>query len=359
MKAVFSAVQLGHAPTRFLSLGKMIDYPESPERARVLLEGARQAGAQICAARRFDPELFLGVHKRGYLNFLRTAHEAWRDIAGAGPELMPSLREMVPALVNPQHIMARAGRFLMDFSCAITDKTWASAAASAMTAMTAADLVLKGDALAYALCRPPGHHAYANRASGFCYLNNTALAAQYLLSQHERVAILDVDVHHGNGTQAIFYRRPEVLTVSIHADPESYYPYYWGGAGEAGEGPGHGANVNLPVPVGSGDDVWLGALDLALERIAAHQPGALVIALGLDAHESDPLKGGRVTQGGFARIAEQVASLGLPTVIVQEGGYLTEHLSDNLAMFLSAYEGAHQQPVHEHAEAVQDVAELS
>jgi acetoin utilization deacetylase AcuC-like enzyme len=210
-----------------------------------------------------------------------------------------------------------------------------------MTGLTAADLCLKGEPVTYALCRPPGHHAYANRAGGFCYLNNSALVAQQLRSVHERVAILDVDVHHGNGTQAIFYKRPDVFTVSIHADPAIYYPYYWGGAGEEGEAEGTGYNLNLPVDVGSGDDVWLANLDTALARITDYDPGALVIALGLDAHEADPLKGGTVTQGGFARIAEQIASLGLPTVIVQEGGYLTEHLSDNLAMFLAAYEGAH------------------
>lgn len=347
MKAVFSAVQLGHAPSRFLSMGKIVDYPERPERARALLEGARQAGAQICAARRFDPDVFTTVHKRPYLNFLRNGFEAWSKIEGAGPELMPSLREMIPALVVNDHVMARAGRFLMDFSCAITEKTWSSVSASAMTALTAADLVLNGEPLSYALCRPPGHHAYSNRASGFCYLNNTALAAQHLLSSHDRVAILDVDVHHGNGTQGIFYRRPDVLTVSIHADPTAYYPYYWGGANEAGEGPGDGFNLNLPLPVGGGDDAWLAELETALARISEFQPGALVIALGLDAHENDPLKGGKVTQGGFARIAEQIASLSLPTVIVQEGGYMTEHLSDNLAMFLSAYEGVHNVPVEE------------
>lgn len=228
MKAVFSAMQLGHAPSRFLSLGKIVDYPESPERARVLLEGARQAGAQVCAARRFDVETFQTVHKPGYLNFLQSAHAGWREIEGAGAELMPSLREVLPAMVPPQHVIAKAGRFLMDFSCAITEKTWTSVSASAMTALTAADLLLKGEALTYALCRPPGHHAYANRASGFCYLNNTALAADLLRQNHERVAVLDIDVHHGNGTQAIFYRRPDVLTVSIHADPVSFYPYYWG-----------------------------------------------------------------------------------------------------------------------------------
>ena len=346
MKVVFSALQLGHAPTRFLSKGHITGYPESPDRARALLEGARQAGAQICAARRVDPGSFAAVHTPSYLNFLQDGFAAWQQIEGTGPEMMASVRPLIAPLVTSDHVMAQAGRFMMDSSCAMTAKTWTSAAASAASALTAADLVLKGEPIAYALCRPPGHHAYANRAGGFCFLNNTALAAQALRNVHERVAILDIDVHHGNGTQAIFYRRGDVLTVSIHADPQSYYPYYWGGAGEAGEGAGQGLNLNLPVPVGSGDDLWLAALGQALWRISEFAPGALVVALGLDAHEADPLQGGTVTQGGFARMADQIASLGLPTVIVQEGGYLTEHLGDNLAMFLTAFEGAHQVAEH-------------
>ncbi|MFT3986535.1 histone deacetylase family protein [Aestuariivirga sp.] len=341
MKAVFSALQLGHAPERFLSGGTIVPYPESPARARALLEGARQAGAEICAAKRFDDSIYRTIHVKGYVDFLRSAFGRWQEVKGAGPELMPSLRPTFPPLIQNDYVLAQAGRFLMDFSCAITAKTWGSAEASAMTAVTAADMVLKGAPHAYALCRPPGHHAYGNRAAGFCYLNNSALAAQHLRSAHERVAILDVDVHHGNGTQAIFYRRSDVMTVSIHADPATYYPFYWGAEAEQGEGEGHGYNLNLPLPQGSGDDAWLAALDRALEAIHAFSPTVLVLALGLDAHEADPLKGGAVTQGGFAKIAAAIAGLSLPTVIVQEGGYLTEHLPNNLAMFLTSFEGAH------------------
>ena len=341
MKAVFSGLQLGHAPTRFLSKGKIVDYPESPERARALLEGARQAGAQICAARRFNAAQLAVVHDADYLEFLQSGFASWEALGDTGPELMPSLRELIPALVEPEHVMARAGRHLMDFSCALTAGTWRAVLASACSALTAADAILGGEASAYALCRPPGHHAHTGKAGGFCYLNNSAIAASRMRSACARVAILDLDVHHGNGTQSIFYGRPDVLTVSIHADPADYYPYYWGGARETGMGEGEGFNLNLPLPVGSGDEPWRAALDAALARIDAYGPNALVVALGLDAHESDPLRGGRVTQAGFARMAESVAGLGLPTVLVQEGGYLTEHLGDNLAIFLSTFEGAH------------------
>ncbi|MEO1065687.1 MAG: histone deacetylase family protein, partial [Actinomycetota bacterium] len=169
--------------------------------------------------------------------------------------------------------------------------TWDAAYASAQCAIAAADAVDAGDAHAYALCRPPGHHAYPDQAGGFCFLNNSAIAAQRLLEQGHRPAILDIDVHHGNGTQGIFYARGDVLTVSIHADPADFYPFFWGHAQERGQGDGLGANLNLPLPRSTGDDVYMAALDTALTRIADFGTTALVIALGLDAHEDDPFKG--------------------------------------------------------------------
>ncbi len=275
MKAIFAAAQLAHAPKNFLSQGNVVSYPEAPERARRLLEGARQAGAEIHAARRFGSDKLVKLHTKSYVDFLETGFSHWKAIPGAGADMMVSLRPMVAPAFQSTHIVARAGRHLMDFSCALTEHSWKSIQASAWTALTAADFVLKGDPVAYALCRPPGHHAYVNRASGFCYLNNSGLAAQHLRTTHERVAILDIDVHHGNGTQALFYGRPDVLTVSIHADPAEYYPFYWGSAAETGEGEGIGFNLNLPVPVRSGDSVWMAALETALERILEYDPGGL------------------------------------------------------------------------------------
>ncbi|CAN5129724.1 histone deacetylase family protein [soil metagenome] len=350
MRAVFGGIQLAHAPSRFLSMGQIIDYPESPERARRLLDGARTASAKIYAARSAEPSVFENAHAKPYLHFLKTGFAQWSKLPGAGPEMMPSLRPVVAMGTMPKHILGRAGNFQMDFACPITADTWKAVHASASTAITAADLVLKGEHVAYALCRPPGHHAYRNRASGFCYLNNTALAAAQLRKKHDRVAIMDIDVHHGNGTQSIFYARPDVLTVSIHADPAYFYPFYWGYENETGSGAGEGFNLNIPIPVKSGDDAWLSAVEKAINKIARFQPGALVVALGLDAHENDPLQGGAVTTAGFERIAEQIAGLNLPTVLVQEGGYLTEDLADNLAMFLTGFEGGMAQVVEIAAE---------
>jgi acetoin utilization deacetylase AcuC-like enzyme len=231
---------------------------------------------------------------------------------------------------------------MADTACPIGAGSWESIRWSANAAIATARAVLSGAGAAYALCRPPGHHAFADMAGGFCYVNNTAVAASLLRRAHARVAIVDVDLHHGNGTQGIFYRRADVLTVSIHADPVRFYPFFWGYGAERGEGPGLGYNFNLPLERGSGDGVFLEALDRAVARVRAFAPGALVVALGLDAFEGDPFGGLALTTEGFGHIGERLARLGLPSAIVQEGGYLCAALGDNLASFLSAFENAHQ-----------------
>ena len=336
MKAVFSAVQLGHKPVRYLSTGKMVHFPETPERARRLLQGVRKAGASLHAARKFDDSLLRTVHNGQYLKFLAEGYEEWIEQENAFEEMMASIRPVSGATKYPRHILGRAGFHQMDFSCPIVADTWKVVRASADTAMTAARFVADGERAAYALCRPPGHHADTRRASGFCYLNNTALAASVLRETHDRVAIVDIDVHHGNGTQEIFLRRADVLTVSIHADPAEFYPFYKGYAEEVGRNEGEGFNLNIPLPVRAGADQWLPALDTALERVAKFNPGALVVALGLDTHSADPLKGGGLETDDYGLMAQKIASTGLPVVIVQEGGYLTPYLGDNLASFLSA-----------------------
>ncbi|MFO1089807.1 MAG: histone deacetylase family protein [Hyphomicrobiales bacterium] len=337
MKAVFDERQYDHAPSRFLSRGAIVPYPEAPERATLLLAGARAAGLAVVAPDAFDPASLKSVHTARYLRYLETAHAEWSRLPNAGPEVTASVRPVEKPAQYPKDIMGKAGWHMMDFSCVLLQSSHQAILASAASAATAARLVLDGERAAYALARPPGHHAYADRGSGFCYVNNSALAAETLRGRHDRVAILDIDVHHGNGTQGIFYARPDVLTVSIHADPAAYYPYFYGHAVETGRGAGRGFNLNLPVPVKSGDTVWLSTLDKALTRIATYRPGALVLALGLDAHEADPLAGGAVTRDGFKAMAKLISRLNLPTVIVQEGGYLTDFLSGNLTAFLESF----------------------
>ena len=249
------------------------------------------------------------------------------------PNIHPDRRDFS----YPASAVGQAGYHMADTACPIGADTWNSVYWSAQTAVHAARLVRDGAPAAYGLCRPPGHHAFADIAGGFCFLNNSAIAAAELRRQHERVAIVDVDLHHGNGTQGIFYRRDDVLTVSLHADPVRFYPFFWGHASERGEGPGLGFNCNLPLPRGSGDEPFMEALGVGIERVRAFAPGALVVALGLDAFEGDPFGGLAVSTPGFARIGAALAALGLPTVVIQEGGYLCDALGDNLASFMDGF----------------------
>jgi acetoin utilization deacetylase AcuC-like enzyme len=230
---------------------------------------------------------------------------------------------------------------MADASCPIAESSWESACWSAWSSVEAADTVLRGAREAYALCRPPGHHAFADMAGGFCYLNNTAIAAERLARAGNRVAVLDVDLHHGNGTQAIFYAREDVLTISLHADPVRFYPFFWGHANERGEGRGTGYNLNLPLPRGTKDDGYLAALEQGLARIRAFAPDALVVALGLDAFEGDPFGGLAISTEGYGRMAQAIGkALAMPAILVQEGGYLCEALGANLTAFLAGFERA-------------------
>ena len=340
MKVVFHEDSRLHRPKSFLVNGAMRDCPEVPERATVLCEAAGTAGHEIVAPDDHGRGPIAAVHTAEYLQFLEHVHGRWRRIDGASEEVLPNVHPDRRGAGYPRSAVGQAGYHMADMSCPIGADTWRAAYASAQTAIEGACLLLAGERVAYALCRPPGHHAFRDLAGGFCYLNNTAIAAQVLRDAAKRVAVLDVDLHHGNGTQGIFYARGDVLTVSLHADPARFYPFFWGHAGERGEGPGLGCNLNLPLPRGSGDAVFLEALAAALARIRAHAPNALVVALGLDASEADPFGGLAVTTDGFARIAEAIAGLRLPSLLVQEGGYLSDRLGANLATFLGAFEAA-------------------
>jgi len=335
MQAVYDHAQAAHAPEFFLVKGVTRPSTEQPERAERLLAGLAKLGVPILSADDFGLAPLAAVHTPEYLDFLKTAHKHWIALDGAAGEIIPNVHPQRPPATYPESLVGRAGWHMADTACPIGPNTYAAACASANSALTAAALVQDGATSAYALCRPPGHHAFADMAGGFCFLNNTAIAAQFLRQRHDRVAVLDVDVHHGNGTQAIFYGRGDVLTVSLHADPHAFYPFFWGHASERGEGEGEGTNLNLPLALLSGDDTVLEAVEEAAQAIAAFAPGALVVALGLDASEADPLRGLSVTTNGFARIGQAIAALGLPTLYVQEGGYLSDILGDNLAAFLS------------------------
>ncbi|MEI2301277.1 histone deacetylase family protein [Ensifer sp. MJa1] len=337
MKAFYAAEQKRHNPKAFLSSGAPQPNPEQPERVERLFAGARAAGCEILRPRDHGLGPIAAVHTPEYLDFLEHIHARWQRIAEASEEVIPNIHPLARGGRYPASAVGQAGYHMADTACPISGETWESVRWSACSAVDAVDAVRAGDRAAYALCRPPGHHAFADVAGGFCFVNNSAVAAQRFLCDAARVVILDIDLHHGNGTQGIFYQRADVLTISIHADPVRFYPFFWGHADERGEGAGLGYNLNLPLERKSGDAEFLAALDAAFRRIRAYAPDALVVALGLDAFEGDPFGGLSVSTPGFSRIGEAIAGLGLPTAIVQEGGYLCDALSDNLTAFLSGF----------------------
>lgn len=329
-----------HDPDRYFRRGEIVGHPERADRYAVLRDACLAAGHDLREPDDCGDAPILAAHAPDYVAFLREAWGRRAELPGVGDEILSGHFARPHMHRRPEGLLGLIGYHMADTSTPIRAGTWEAVQGGARAAVAAADAAAGGGA-AYALCRPPGHHAYADSAGGFCFLNNSAIAAERLRARlGGRIAILDVDVHHGNGTQGIFYRRGDVLTVSVHADPSSYFPYYAGYAGETGEGPGEGANLNLPLVHGSGDGPFLEAVRRGLGAVAAFRPAALVLALGLDASEEDPIGALKVTTDGFARAAEAVARAGLPTAIVQEGGYLCEALPRNLAAFLGAFEGA-------------------
>lgn len=341
MKVIYSERHAGHDPQQFLSRGRLKRSNEQPERATLLLNGARSHGHVIVSPEDHGAGPRAAIHTPRYLRFLETVWERWQQLEGASEEVMPNVHPFPgQPFTYPDNLIGQAGYHMGDMACPIGRYTWDAAIWSAHVATHAAQLVLDGERVAYALCRPPGHHAYADRANGFTYLNNAAIAAQHLRQKHGRVAILDIDLHHGNGTQGIFWRRNDVLTISMHGDPHFCTPFFTGHAHEIGEGEGLGYNLNLPLPRGTNDEGFLAVLASANATIRAFAPGALVVALGLDAHENDPYQALAVSTAGFGRILGEAARLGLPTVLVQEGGYLSEDLGRNLASALAGFEAA-------------------
>ena len=339
MKCFYAPETDLHDPVFRLTHGKILRNAEQAERAKLLKAGLDQLGLDAIEPAEASRDALAEVHTEDFLTFLETAWEAWQALPNAGPEVVPNVFAQRGFATYPASIVGRAGWHMGDTSAPIGEHTWTASRRAADCAVAAADAVLAGDRAAYALCRPAGHHSSADMAAGHCMMNNSAVAAARLRSQHDKVATLDIDVHHGNGTQAIFYERDDVMTISIHADPETYYPFFVGYAHETGAGAGAGFNTNYPLPRTTTDEAWLKTIADALEKIAAYQPGALMLSLGLDAHENDPLLGMQISWDGFRRAGEMIAAAGYPTVIVQEGGYLSEDLTTSLVSFMEGFMG--------------------
>ncbi|AHM03667.1 Acetylpolyamine aminohydrolase [Roseibacterium elongatum DSM 19469] len=334
MRAFLDPRQARHEPRHFMANGERLPNPEVSQRIEILRAGAEAAGCRFEAPSDAGLGPIAAVHGADYIQFLRNIYTRWRRIDGAGDEVIPNIHPATRTDGYPKSAVGQAGFHQADTACPIAEGTWEAAYWSAQSAIAGADALLEGTRTAYVLSRPPGHHAFADLAGGFCFLNNSAIAAQRLTAAGRRVAILDVDVHHGNGTQGIFYARGDVLTVSIHADPERFYPFFWGYAQERGQGPGLGQNLNLPLPRGTDDQAYLASLEIALERVAAFGADALVVALGLDIHIDDPFQGFAVTTEGLRAIGRRIAQTGLDCLMVQEGGYVSDALGRNLTAFL-------------------------
>ncbi|HEY9058720.1 MAG TPA: histone deacetylase family protein [Aurantimonas sp.] len=348
MRLFFSPDQLDHKPTQYGVHGRLVRPLENPERGETLLASLRTLGIAAEAPDDFGLDPVLGVHAEHYVSFLAGAFERFQALTNAGPEVLPNVHPYFSGATRlgarpaprTTGILGQAGWYIGDLSCAMTARSFDAALASATSAVAAARAVVDGAPAAYALCRPPGHHAYPDRANGFCFFNNAAIAAQELRQRYAKVAILDFDTHHGDGTQAIFYARDDVFFGSVHTDPSAYYPHFFGYADERGAGPGEGCNLNLPLPFGAGDAAFIAAVEHLAEAARDFGAEALVISAGWDAHRDDPLSKLDVSSDAYPAIGSVLGRLKLPSVIVQEGGYSLAAVAEAAPAFVAAFEAA-------------------
>ncbi len=338
-----------HDPAGEVWVGVRIPGSEVVERGEVIRTALEKASARFIEVVEHGPGPVVAVHGAELVEYLDKAYTGW---LAAGLDRDPGQDRVVPYVFPLRQLMggrplrtpvaasALAGCFAMDTTTSIGPDTYRAARAAADAALTAAEQVLAGAPAAYAACRPPGHHAGTGFFGGSCYLNNAAIAAQWLRSREvDSVAIVDLDAHHGNGTQQVFYDRPDVFYGSLHVDPGAgWFPHFVGFADEIGDGAGRGKNRNFPLAPGAGTDTWLAALESLLEEAAAFGLEAAVVSLGLDAWMDDPESPLQVQTEGFARAGELISELGVPVVFVQEGGYDLSHLGHLVVTVLAGFE---------------------
>ncbi len=342
MKTVYSARHTEHAPAVELGEGRFIEHFEKPERAFYVLEAVRERKiGDIVAPDSFPIEKLFSIHPERYVDFLREAQERWTAMGREGLMLPAAFCSQNKNAKEPKSFLGQLGYYIADGCAPLTLTSWNAIIDSAHCALTAQSFIAKGERTAFALCRPPGHHASARLAAGYCYLNNAAIAAQAFLNDGaKRVAILDVDYHHGNGTQDIFYNREDVLFLSLHADPYNDYPFFLGHADELGAGKGEGFNTNYPLSKGTDYAQWSRALEDALKKIANYAPDALVVSLGVDTFKGDPISRFTLESDDFLKMGAAISTIKAPTLFVMEGGYAVEEIGINAANVLSGYLGA-------------------
>lgn len=334
MKAFFSAHQSTHAPALELQDGAFVPHVETQAR----VETIRAALSDIAAPIDHGLDPILAVHDPDYVAFLQRAHADWVAAGRAGDALPYVFPIRGRRAFSFERIEAQLGQYAFDGGTPVAAGTWESAYWSAQTVLSALDHVLGGARHAFALCRPPGHHAGRDYMGGYSYLNTAAIAAEQALAKGaKRVAVLDVDYHHGNGTQDIFYTRGDVLTISLHADPVTDYPFYWGHADETGEGEGAGASLNLHMPRGTDWTAYKLKLALAIDHVNAFAPDLLIVPFGADTYAGDPISHFKLQTADYTAMGRMIAAIGLPTLIPMEGGYAVDALGANVAAFLAGF----------------------
>ncbi|MFN8412378.1 MAG: histone deacetylase family protein [Anaerolineales bacterium] len=344
MKIFYSEEHRKHYPPfEVFDGGQRVPYYENPDRMDQILTVLKKANwAELIEPKDFGLDPILAIHDQEYINFIASC---WTDWLASDPEVAaaPEQRAFLPATFALRRksrptssIRGRGGYYMMDLSACIVEGTYKASLASANCALSAAEAVFNGQPATFGLCRPPGHHSGKDYAGGYCFINNAAVAANWL-STKGKVALLDIDYHAGNGTQDIFYERNDVLTISIHGDPDFEYPYYIGFADETGTGKGLGFHKNFPLPKGTNDSNYLQALDQALEMIREFAPIYLVLSAGMDLFDGDPLGTFCVSQNGIGEIGKRIAGLNLPTTIIMEGGYANEALGTNIVTLLENF----------------------
>lgn len=343
MRIFYSETHRRHFPQAELSGGEFVTPFERPSRVEYVLARLADRGlTDIVAPDAPDMAAIARLCDPGYLAFLETAWDEWVAEGFRGEIIAASFpaRRMQTAR-PPRNIDGKVGYYSLASETAITNGTWAAALSSAASAQSATRAVIDGARAAFALCRPPGHHATADMYGGYCFINNAGLAAEQLrASGAARVAILDIDFHHGNGTQDIFYDRDDVFFASLHGAPEDAFPYFLGYADETGTGAGQGTTANFPMPPGTPYATWAAALDQALDRIRTFGAEALVVSLGVDAYKDDPISFFKLESDDFTDAGRRIAGLGLPTVFCMEGGYAIEAVGINTVNVLEGFEGA-------------------
>lgn len=333
----------GHAPEYEWERGVRVPCRETPERVRIVCRELEASGHQLRMPTHDSAPFLPRVHAPRYLAFLASMWEQWVALDPANAEIMPS-----PAVwpvrtlrsdIEPENFTARLGLYSMDNETPLAAGTWTAAKAAADAAVSGAALLGAGARSAFCATRPPGHHAGSDFMGGYCFLNHAAIAAEALRAGGcDRVAILDIDYHHGNGTQSIFSAREDVLTVSIHGDPRTEYPFYLGYEDETREGPGAGFNRNYPLPAGTGFETWFATLEAALARVKEHHPGALIVSLGLDTYAGDPISTFQLQTEDYPTVGARLRDAGLPTLFILEGGYAVADLGRNAAAVLQGFE---------------------